>query len=390
MGKFRLRTRINVLLFLLIPSLAFAQPASKGVVSITESDESPDVYPWRVKYPNGAITDNGDGTASVFSSSSGTVSLTANVGISSTTPGQALDVSGTVRAQGFVATNASSVNSFAGNVGINSTAPNAVLTVGGSLRVNNAGNVGIGSTVPGQNLDVQGTIRIALGGTASAPTLMIGTGNNTGLWLPATSTLAVSTGGSERLRVDSTGNVGVGSTAPGQMLDIQGTIRTIGLTTSSNVGIGTSLPNGRLTVIGGNVGVGTWNPLSLNHIWSTGATPLLIERSTGGANSNMQFKSGTASMFAGLSDGAAFGIGATGSLGTAAFTVLSNNNVGIGSITPGQKFDVQGTIRILNSGRMVITTANVGFQMKSSNGTCYPVTMTDAGALLVGSSETCQ
>ena len=50
-------------------------------------------------------------------------------------------------------------------------------------------------------------------GTASLPSLSTVGDNNTGLYFPAADTVAVTTGGSERLRVSSTGSVGIGATA---------------------------------------------------------------------------------------------------------------------------------------------------------------------------------
>mgnify|MGYP000275875373 CR=1 FL=1 len=51
----------------------------------------------------------------------------------------------------------------------------------------------------------------AVDGTASVPAL-VGVDTDTGVWFPATNTTAISTGGTERLRVDSSGNLCVGGT----------------------------------------------------------------------------------------------------------------------------------------------------------------------------------
>lgn len=49
-------------------------------------------------------------------------------------------------------------------------------------------------------------------GSASAPTLTNDGDTNTGIFFPAADTVAVATGGTERVRVDSSGNVGIGAT----------------------------------------------------------------------------------------------------------------------------------------------------------------------------------
>ena len=58
------------------------------------------------------------------------------------------------------------------------------------------------------------------GGSVGAPGLSVNGDSDTGLWAPAANTLAVSTGGSERLRFDSSGNVGIGTASPGNLLHI--------------------------------------------------------------------------------------------------------------------------------------------------------------------------
>jgi hypothetical protein len=56
-------------------------------------------------------------------------------------------------------------------------------------------------------------------GTASAPVFSMATDGNTGLYFPAADTIALATGGTERLRVDSSGNLGLGVT-PSAKFDV--------------------------------------------------------------------------------------------------------------------------------------------------------------------------
>jgi hypothetical protein len=56
---------------------------------------------------------------------------------------------------------------------------------------------------------------------------------NTGVWSPAADTVAVSTAGSERMRIDSAGDVGIGTTNPLFPLEVNGEVRAANFTTSS-------------------------------------------------------------------------------------------------------------------------------------------------------------
>lgn len=125
-----------------------------------------------------------------------------------------------------------------GNVGVGtSSAAGRLIVIGG--------NVGIGSSFPGQALDVQGTARATAFNTTGAYT-QSGSSANT---LSGTTTFSAGTSALFG------GNVGINSITPGQRLDVQGTVRTTGLTLNLN-------PNSGYVLVGNSLGVGTWMPAS--------------------------------------------------------------------------------------------------------------------------------
>jgi hypothetical protein len=71
-----------------------------------------------------------------------------------------------------------------------------------------------------QNITTTGVFSHALGAVGT-PSITFTGDLNTGFWSPAADTLAASTGGSERLRIDSSGRLGLGTSAPGLNLEIQ-------------------------------------------------------------------------------------------------------------------------------------------------------------------------
>lgn len=82
----------------------------------------------------------------------------------------------------------------------------------------------VGATTPATgaftSLSTTGITTVA-SGTALLPSIVSTTGTaDTGLWFPAADTLAASTAGSERIRISSTGNVGIGTTAPDKVCEI--------------------------------------------------------------------------------------------------------------------------------------------------------------------------
>ena len=133
-------------------------------------------------------------------------------------------------------------------------ASNARTTLGlGTIATQDASSVAItggtingapvGATTPSTGaftaLSATGITTVAAG-TAALPSIVSTTGTaDTGLWFPAADTLAASTAGVERIRIGSTGNVGIGTTNPGAALEVSVSSASIRISdTANNTGAG--------------------------------------------------------------------------------------------------------------------------------------------------------
>lgn len=157
-----------------------------------------------------------------------TTAATYGVGTGATTTGVTKTVNiGTAGLSGSI-TNINIGSAVAGSTGtvtinsatvFNENGENYDVRIEGDTNANlfvtdaSADRVGIGTATPDALLTVNGIG--AFGAGAAATPSIAATGDlNTGMWFPAADTVAVSTGGSERYRVSSTGNFGIGSTNP--------------------------------------------------------------------------------------------------------------------------------------------------------------------------------
>ena len=88
-------------------------------------------------------------------------------------------------------------------------------------RIDTSGNVGIGTSSPSSKLDVVGTLRLTNTINAANYGLLSDLG---GLYIQSLNSnpMYFATGGSERMRIDSSGNVGIGTSSPGARLNVFG------------------------------------------------------------------------------------------------------------------------------------------------------------------------
>ena len=190
------------------------------------------------------------------------------------------------------------------------------------MRIDSSGNVGIGTSSPDRKLSIyttDATGKIALfsnGNTntnfniSSDPTSgggVINISNNAG---SAAQPLIVQGNGSERMRIDASGNVGIGTSSPSSKLDVNGvitggngTIKTV-ISYLSDAGVTGTLSNHpyvfyannaeRMRIdASGNVGIGTSSPAnkldvvgiaSARSDISTGNSPLVAVNTNTGSN----------------------------------------------------------------------------------------------------------
>ena len=124
------------------------------------------------------------------------------------------------------------------------------------------GFLGIGTAAPRVALDVSGDISANVyngpGGTAGAPHYTFSDDRTTGVFFPGANSVGFTAGGTERMRI-SNANVGIGTTAPTNALDVSGTLRVIGTA-------------GDLTFSNGTISLAGVPVISSTGVLSNGAT----------------------------------------------------------------------------------------------------------------------
>lgn len=140
-----------------------------------------------------------------------------------------------------------STTATAGNILVASGSQWASVTMGGDATINSSGAITINSNsnnyIKNQNSSAQGTpgsfwisgVARVGNGSAAAPSLTFNSSGTTGLYRAAADVIGFSTAGSERMRIASNGNIGVGVTSPSYKIHIAGRIKSDGVSETSDV-----------------------------------------------------------------------------------------------------------------------------------------------------------
>lgn len=272
-------------------------------------------------------------------------------------------------------------------------------TVGNSVIFDNGSQIGIGTTSPAYKLDVTGQVKAKDSGFQfiSEPLdvttfgyLGIGQFSN-GAFVgtvagtnPVSDILRLGTSGSERMRITSAGNVGIGTTSPSSILHLATSAGTasklwFGQAATAAWSIGNNASANTFSIIdeqfsatrlfissAGNVGIGTSSPDRKLTI-SGSDTVLRAVSNTG--NVYIQMDSGTTSSYIGQVGNAMY----FDNGGSERMRITSSGNVGIGTTSPSNK---------------LVVSANDVFNQDSSGQIVIRGATTPAKALLIGVDTT--
>jgi hypothetical protein len=229
------------------------------------------------------------------------------------------------------------------------------------MRIDGSGNVMIGGTTANSKLDVNGdlTLRNGSGITIgfafnnSGWMDFAGSANVNGTQMSHSGTLRFLTASTERMRIDSSGNVGIGTSSPVSVLNVSGTTGFTwpdgGGTSSGLVTIGTQGTGGSLFVNTASLSAGFASGLAIDGTYSSLSSVVNIKavgvKSGGGYNASLAFHTSFETTLA------------------ERMRIDSSGNVGIGTSGPSSygKLAVIGNIASSTDGATILTMrANAG------------------------------
>jgi hypothetical protein len=236
-----------------------------------------------------------------------------------------------------------------------------------SFYTSDAGTAGTGVNTATEKMRLDGTGSLQVIGNITANNF-IPTGSGVpvnGLYLAAANSIGFATNTTPRMRIDASGNVGIGTATIGSTLQVNGNAA-IGYSAS------TAAPTNGLAV-SGNLGVGITAPTEKTEVSGTGDIKLKVSTtSTGsGANASLTLNATTEGQWI-LQTGNA-GAGALRFYDSNAaadrMRIFSNGNIGINTLTAGSKLQVNGNAAIGYSASTAAPTNGLSISGNTTIGT---------------------